>query len=326
MTNNNPYNNSPIGDSSSSNNNGDNSAVQDNIYGDAYSYNAYRSGNHDNANSPYNEDPNTLPTRPGTGRGMFGEAVRFGFAATFRNPLLFIGGTALLLVLAGSLSFLFTVFNGPSSTFFLQTGESTPTSTSTTENLATFIYYVAALLFIPLAYNLALRSLRFRKPGIKDLVTGVNYFPTIGAYLLSSALTFTVLLPSAIFVAMFISANLIGHSDTETIKYSTGLILVTALIAVLFIVINLFISIMLWNFPWLVADRREKFFPALLQSAKLGFKHFFPLLGFSIIQSLLNIAGMMLCFVGLFVTLPASILASAYFFRGLVGGDVPANN
>lgn len=69
----------------------------------------------------------------------------------------------------------------------------------------------------------------------------------------------------------------------------------------------------------LIIDRRVQFWPAMEMSFKVVKKHWWGIFGFSLLLGLLNIAGALLCFAGLLVTVPVSMCAIAYAYSEIFG-------
>jgi uncharacterized membrane protein len=69
----------------------------------------------------------------------------------------------------------------------------------------------------------------------------------------------------------------------------------------------------------LIIDRRVQFWPAMEMSRKVVNKHWWGIFGFSFLLGLLNLAGVILCFVGILVTAPVSMCAIAYAYSQIFG-------
>jgi uncharacterized membrane protein len=52
--------------------------------------------------------------------------------------------------------------------------------------------------------------------------------------------------------------------------------------------------------------------------------HFGAVLGFIVLAFLINLLGVLLCFVGTFVTVPLTTVAAAFVYKGLKGEPVAA--
>ncbi|MGA3163068.1 MAG: protein kinase [Verrucomicrobiota bacterium] len=69
----------------------------------------------------------------------------------------------------------------------------------------------------------------------------------------------------------------------------------------------------------LVIDKRLDFWPAMGLSRKTISKHWWKFLGFIIILGLINLAGLLACFVGLLITVPLSLAAMMYAYEDIFG-------
>jgi len=76
----------------------------------------------------------------------------------------------------------------------------------------------------------------------------------------------------------------------------------------------------------LVIDKRLEFWPAMRLSRKVISKHWWKFLGFLLVLGLLNLAGLLACLVGIFVTLPVSFAALMYAYEDIINspGFAPA--
>ncbi|HEX2792708.1 MAG TPA: DUF975 family protein [Candidatus Paceibacterota bacterium] len=90
---------------------------------------------------------------------------------------------------------------------------------------------------------------------------------------------------------------------------------------ILLIVPGVIAAIALMFATYLVIDRGLGPIPALKESARLTKGNRWKLFLLSIALGLMNVVGMLLLFVGLFVTVPVSLLASAHAYRTLVAKD-----
>ena len=68
----------------------------------------------------------------------------------------------------------------------------------------------------------------------------------------------------------------------------------------------------------LVIDKRLDFWPAMRVSLRTISKHWWKFLGFLIVLGLVNLGGVLLCVVGVFITLPVSFAALMYAYEDIV--------
>ena len=67
----------------------------------------------------------------------------------------------------------------------------------------------------------------------------------------------------------------------------------------------------------LVIDKRLDFWPAMQLSLKTIHKHWWKFFGLWVVLMLFNLAGLLVCFVGLFVTIPISLAARMYAYEDI---------
>src|SRR5882672_11523375 len=75
-----------------------------------------------------------------------------------------------------------------------------------------------------------------------------------------------------------------------------------------------------WKFTLpLVMDRHLQFWDAMEVSRKVVTKQWWGLFGLILVSALLNMAGVLLCCVGLFVTMPVTLFAILYAYHDIFG-------
>ena len=74
---------------------------------------------------------------------------------------------------------------------------------------------------------------------------------------------------------------------------------------------------------WYAADNNGSFGHAMGAGFKAGASNYLRILGFVVLLALINIVGAALLGIGLIVTLPGTMLASAHAYRQISGGPVP---
>jgi serine/threonine protein kinase len=81
-----------------------------------------------------------------------------------------------------------------------------------------------------------------------------------------------------------------------------------------------------WMFTLpLVIDRRLDFWPAMRLSRQTISKHWWKFLGFLLVLALLNLAGIVACCIGVFVTIPVSLAALMYAYEDIFSSGTPIN-
>jgi hypothetical protein len=74
----------------------------------------------------------------------------------------------------------------------------------------------------------------------------------------------------------------------------------------------------------LIIDKRMEFWPAMELSRKVVTRQWWAFFGLVILAGMLNLAGVLLCLVGLFVTVPVSMMALMYAYEDIFSSARPA--
>lgn len=69
----------------------------------------------------------------------------------------------------------------------------------------------------------------------------------------------------------------------------------------------------------LVIDRRMNFWDAMELSRKMVCKHWWLVFGFFIVYSLVVVAGVLACCIGVFVSMPVGVAAMMYAYETIFG-------
>lgn len=115
------------------------------------------------------------------------------------------------------------------------------------------------------------------------------------------------------FGQLFNSEGLFWRYFGGSILY--GLIVLAGIL--LLIVPGIYWGIKYQFFGQLIVDKKVTIGEALNQSAEITYGHKWWLLGFSIIMGLINIATIFTLFLGLFITIPVTVMAHMYVYRRL---------
>ncbi len=95
--------------------------------------------------------------------------------------------------------------------------------------------------------------------------------------------------------------------------------LLTTLGCGLLILPGVFLAVIWWFTVPLIADRRMDFWPAMELSRKVATKHWFTVFGLLLLTTLVGIAGVLACGIGIFVTIPLAIGATYYAYEDFFG-------
>jgi len=102
------------------------------------------------------------------------------------------------------------------------------------------------------------------------------------------------------------------------VKIATGIIVVVGLILLVIPGILAILSLMFSNY--LVVDKNRPFIDAMKESYRITRPHWLQLFLLLVLLVVLNLAGALLLFVGLLVTIPVSMLTMAHAYRTLEHG------
>jgi hypothetical protein len=164
------------------------------------------------------------------------------------------------------------------------------------------------------------------------LFKGFDFFgPSLVATLLHIVPIMAIVIPAyfLFYISMVVSMVAQGNNSEPNPAAAFGLMGAFMLFWLVVMVVIIFISIgFTFSYP-LIVDRKLQGMDAVKLSFKGAMANFWRLLGMSILSSLLSIAGILLCYVGVFLVFPIvyGAIASAYEqVYGLAGpGDVNEN-
>jgi uncharacterized membrane protein len=96
------------------------------------------------------------------------------------------------------------------------------------------------------------------------------------------------------------------------------------IVFVLFMMILIILLSLIFTFTYpLIVDRKLSGFDAVKLSARGALANFLPLLGLLLLNGLIGFAGVLLCYVGLFLALPVGFAAIAVAYEQVFGlGEV----
>ncbi len=241
----------------------------------------------------------------GTGRAKVMEALGWGFKATFANPKVWIVIGVIYLALTVLLQFI-PVMGGPLSTL----------------TMIAFMPWVAGVaLQQTLVRNFALGE--GKAPGYgKTLGVGV-----IIGFIATVLMTFLVIAVSLGALSNVDPTTLPQSPEELTAMKADELYELAAPFLAAFgvaLLVSTLISPFLVLAPWYAADNNGSFGTALSEGLRAGARNYLPLLGLTVLLTLLNIVGATLAGLGLIVTMPVATLAYAYAYRQISAGPVPA--
>jgi uncharacterized membrane protein len=157
------------------------------------------------------------------------------------------------------------------------------------------------------------KILREQTRSFGDFFEGFSQFGDLFLFALVSGLISSLpMLPGAVLLG-------IGTAMSEGSESPSPLLIVGGILLLIGIIPAIYLGICYSMGMPLIIDRRVQFWPAMEMSRKVVNKHWWGIFGFSFLLGLLNLAGVILCFVGILVTAPVSMCAIAYAYSQIFG-------
>lgn len=184
---------------------------------------------------------------------------------------------------------------------------------------------IPVVLFGPMmcgVYLCLLRQLRGQPVDFGMLFKGFDYFmPGLVAAAIQFIPMFIVLAP--FYIVMFVLMMTSAPSGRGTRDEQSAYLLTIVLLYFGFMVIVLIVSfavMIFFMFPYaLIVDRKMSGLDAVKASAKAGAANFGGIFGLLLLNFLLILAGVLVCYVGAFFTLPISFASYATAYRKIFG-------
>ncbi|HKG80872.1 MAG TPA: hypothetical protein VKA78_15655 [Pyrinomonadaceae bacterium] len=158
---------------------------------------------------------------------------------------------------------------------------------------------------------------------------GFDYFgPSLVATLLHIVPILAILLPAYFFFYISLVVSLIAQGDDPNPWAFLGVLALFLLFFLVIFVVVILISIgFTFAYP-LIVDRKLPGLDAVKLSFKAAMANFWPLLGMVVLTSLLTLAGMMVCYIGMFLVFPVTYASVATAYErvfGLANPDLATN-
>jgi uncharacterized membrane protein len=152
------------------------------------------------------------------------------------------------------------------------------------------------------------------------LFKGFDYFgPSLIATLLHIVPILAIIIPAYFLFYVSLIVSVAAQGDKPNPAAMLGVFGMFALFWVVMIFVIIIISIGFTFVYPLIVDRRLAGFDAVKLSFKAAMANFWRLLGMVLLTSLMGIAGMLLCYVGMFLVLPISYAAIAAAYEQVFG-------
>lgn len=165
-------------------------------------------------------------------------------------------------------------------------------------------------------YYFLLRLIRNEDAGIGDIFAGFQRQcgQLILTYFVMMLLTFLVLIPGGVMLGVPFAMIVAGK---QLVAWMIMLIIAGALLV---IVPMTYLSVA-WSYAFpLVIDKGMDFWPALTHSRRMVTKQWWSVFGLILLAGLINLAGLLLCGVGLLASYPLGMAALAYGYERIFNG------
>lgn len=160
----------------------------------------------------------------------------------------------------------------------------------------------------------AIKQVNGRKITIGEMFSGVPYGRVIGLQLLVAVVQGLAMIPLAFgLIPLALTADDDPNEAVAGIAIFFG---AAAVSAILYVLISPLFSLMIYA----LVDENLSVGQAFKRGFNVAKNNYLKTLGFTVIIGVLNSAGALLCGFGLLLTMPAVVLASAHFWRSLIGG------
>lgn len=162
-------------------------------------------------------------------------------------------------------------------------------------------------------YLIVLKTIRGQATDLNDLFLGFKtaYIPLLLCYIFIALGTALSAMPGAILTA--VPVLIMAHKEA----FDPLLAVLAGLGVVVLLVPVIYLATVWWFSLPLVIDKGLGFWQAMETSRKTVNQHWFTVFALVLITGLLNLVGLMLCCVGMFLTFPLGIAVSMYAYESL---------
>jgi hypothetical protein len=169
-------------------------------------------------------------------------------------------------------------------------------------------------------FYVTLQAIRQQPASAGDVFEGFRraFIQLVLGYVVSAILTGLCAIPAVIVGLATLLPSLTQHQEP-----SPGAILATVGVGLVCLVPLIFLTVN-WMFTLpLIVDKRLDFWPAMQTSWKMVRKHWWQLFGLIILVGVMNVAGVLLCCVGLLFSMPLGIAAMMYAYETIFSPPQP---
>jgi Protein of unknown function (DUF975) len=163
----------------------------------------------------------------------------------------------------------------------------------------------------------AFKLIKAQPVTFNDFFKGFNnayFMPTLLITLVTTLFAFICMLPAGIGIGLIAFASKGWSQEPSSI-----LILVSVLLTFVAVIALVYISISyVFAIPFVISQKLP-FWSAMEASRKIVGKQWFSIFGFMVVLGLLNLAGALICFLGLLITVPLTSCAIAAAYESIIG-------
>lgn len=170
-------------------------------------------------------------------------------------------------------------------------------------------------------YLAIFRRMRSERVEFDALFKGFDYFGESMIALMLHLIPVVAVIIPFVGIFFFTSILMVPHSpDAEPSPSGMVGFLIVVLIISLVLVFTMIVIGVMFTFAYpLIVERKLSGVEAVKLSMKAGKANFWGLLGLLLLNALLGVMGVLLCYVGVFLVLPISFAATACAYRNVFG-------
>ncbi|AKE41388.1 hypothetical protein UL82_06110 [Corynebacterium kutscheri] len=228
-------------------------------------------------------------------------AIKYGIQATFKRPLLWIGGAALFMLVIASIS-AFTA---------LISDDSFESSNSFAEVIFNIVLTIATFLINPFLYRAFLLAMDLKEINFTSVREGFSYKSSLLIQIISSLITGILLSLGFVFILISVVAGT-DYGEPNWAMFILGCIVLLG--------ITIIITPLISYWLYYVVDGQSGLVDVMKQAVEDGKRNFFQIIGFCI---LFNIGALLFILVtltlGTVVALPVYLHAQTSVYRQISG-------
>lgn len=254
------------------------------------------------------------PLVQGNGRADIGAAVKYGFNTTFKELGTWLLFSVLYFMFTLGVTAIFSlVINFAVMSMDVGTEAVSAEIVSFLSNLVSGLCSVIGSVFL---INAALQRVGGVMPTLESAFKNANIKTAILAGFMVSLMTFVIVLPSTI--SKINSSSEVPNLADPAAVAAIDLTWLWFLGAEL-IVLVLLAPLLLYPIYYAL-DGNSSAVDSIRQAVKLGMKHYPALLLLMIVMTLIVVAGLLVCCIGMVFSIPINVLVSTHVFRQITGG------